>query len=71
MKTWKAPLTRNLHRSITCHYSINQQQPALIPSIQKLKGDLKKGYVLGKFTYANSQDSKRKMCVLMVAVLDY
>jgi hypothetical protein len=28
-------------------------------------------YVLGKFTYANSQDSKRKICVLMVAVLDY
>jgi hypothetical protein len=31
----------------------------------------KRDYVLGKFTYANSQDSKSKICVLNAAVLDY
>jgi len=41
-KTWKAPLTRNLHRLITCHYSINQQQAASIPRLLKAKGDKKK-----------------------------
>jgi len=38
---------------------------------RKQKVIKKKDYVLGKFIYANSQDSKSKIYVLMVAVLEY